>query len=283
MHPAYKDSTLISKASMASRLIITTSGYVCKALNSQADAFTQKTKPNIKPLSFEPTTHARIRKVRYLTDGAVGLSAKTVGQVQKYAQNFGATVSHRDKTQAKNWTVKPDAKPGLINKSVVAFSTIADGIDQAGRNLLTGTGTAMTKVIGHKYGPEAGEITKHIGSGVRNVGLVYIDATGVSRRALIKSVAKGMVIGRAPGGGSLVVGSNEAVDDKDSKTNGDTFTSSFHVATNQVNGQNQGNKYNQHQSNSTPQIAAGSTSHFDQNSFDIKPPPPYPSNTAGNS
>lgn len=214
MHPAYKDSTLVSKAAMASRLIVTTSSYVSKTLQTQADNFTQKTKPAAKPMTFTPTTHARIRKVHTFSQGAVGLSAKTVGQVTKYAQNIGATLARRSE-KAGSKGVGPDGKPiegykpGLLNKSMMAFSTIADGIDQAGRNLLSSTSTAATTVVGHKFGPEAGEISKSIGGGVKNVGLVYIDAAGVSRKAIVKSVAKGMVVGRVKGGGDLIVGGGD--------------------------------------------------------------------------
>lgn len=149
------------------------------------------------------------------SEGAVGLSAKTVGQVSKYAQNIGATLAKRGASQrAKNGIGPdgqplPDYKPGLLNKSMMAFSTIADGIDQAGRNLLAGTSTAATTVVSHKYGAEAGEISKSIGGGLKNVGLVYIDAAGVSRKAIIKSVGKGMVVGKMRGGGDLVVGGGD--------------------------------------------------------------------------
>jgi spartin len=216
MHPAYKNSTLVSKAAVASRLIVTTSGYVSKTLQSQADAFTQKTKPAAKPLTFTPTTHARIRKVHTFSEGAAGLSAKTVGQVTKYAQNIGATLAKRgDRQQKGSKGIGPDGKPiedykpGLLNKSMMAFSTIADGIDQAGRNLLASTSTAATTVVAHRFGPEAGEISKSIGGGFKNVGLVYIDAAGVSRRAIVKSVAKGMVVGKVKGGGDLIVGGGD--------------------------------------------------------------------------
>ena len=91
----------------------------------------------------------------------------------------------------------------------MAFSTIADGIDQAGRNLLTSTSTAATTVVGHRFGPEAGDISRSLGGGFKNVGLVYIDAAGVSRRAIVKSVAKGMVVGKVKGGGDLIVGGGD--------------------------------------------------------------------------
>lgn len=200
---------------MASRLIVTTSGYVSKTLQAQADTFTQKTKPASKPMTFTPTTHQRIRRVHTFTEGAAGLSAKTVGQVSKYAQNIGATLAKKGQVERNQKGFgadgKPleDYKPGFLNKSLMAFSTIADGIDQAGRNLLASTSTAATTVVSHKYGPEAGAISRNIGGGLKNVGLVYIDAAGVSRRAVVKSVAKGMVVGKLRGGGDLVVGGGD--------------------------------------------------------------------------
>ncbi|OBT44092.1 hypothetical protein VE00_04500 [Pseudogymnoascus sp. WSF 3629] len=221
MHPAYKGSRLVSRAAEASRLIVTTSTYVTQTLQSGADSFIKSTKPNTTPMTFTPTTHARVRKINTFTGSAAGLSSKTVGQVSKFAQNIGAGMLNKGQRAHKG--VGPDGKmetgykPGLLNKSLMAFSTIADGIDQAGRGLLMGTSTAASTVVGHKYGAEAGELTKHLGGGMKNVGLVYIDATGVSRRAIIKSVAKGMVVGKVRGGGDLVVGGGDGGDLTDDK------------------------------------------------------------------
>ncbi|KFY23530.1 hypothetical protein V493_05782 [Pseudogymnoascus sp. VKM F-4281 (FW-2241)] len=221
MHPAYKGSRLVSRAAVASRLIVTTSSYVAQTLQSGADTFAKKTKPNTTPMTFTPTTHSRVRKINTFTGSAAGLSAKTVGQVSKFAQNIGAGMLHKPERPHKghglDGKVDTGYKPGFLNKSLMAFSTIADGIDQAGRGLLTSTSTAATTVVGHRYGAEAGELSKNLGGGVKNVGLVYIDATGVSRRAIIKSVAKGMVVGKVRGGGDLVVGGGEGGDLTDDK------------------------------------------------------------------
>ncbi|MCJ1253619.1 hypothetical protein MMC24_001431 [Lignoscripta atroalba] len=215
-HPAYKDSTIVQKAATASRLIVTTSGYIGSAMTTGADSFTQKTKPNPKPMTFAPATQARVRKLNSLTKGAVGLSAATVGQVSKYAQNLGASMTRRG--DAKKKGVKGydkdghpinSYKPGLLNKSMMAFSTIADGIDEASRQLLTSGSTAATTVVGHRYGDDAKLVAGDLAGGVKNVGLVYVDAVGVSRKAVIKSVAKGMVVGKMPGGGDLVVGGGD--------------------------------------------------------------------------
>ncbi|HYU75858.1 MAG TPA: senescence-associated domain-containing protein, partial [Ktedonobacteraceae bacterium] len=102
-----------------------------------------------------------------------------------------------------------DYKPGVLNKAMMAFSTIMDGVDQSARNLLQSGSTAATQVVGHRYGPEARNVAAGLAGGVKNVGLVYIDAAGVSRKAVIKSVAKGMVVGKMPNGNNLVVGAGD--------------------------------------------------------------------------
>ena len=141
------------------------------------------------------------------------MSAKTVGQLGKYAQNVGAAMARKGEAQKrgmdKSGQRDPNYKPGVLNKSMIAFSTIMDGIDQAGRTLLSSGSAAATSVVNHKYGEEAGDVAGNLAGGVKNVGLVYIDAMGVSRRAVIKSVAKGMIIGRMPNGQNLVVGAGD--------------------------------------------------------------------------
>lgn len=215
MHPAYKNSKIVSKAAAASRLIVATSGYIGKTLQNQAYNYTRSTNPTSKPITFNPTTHAHIRRIHSFSEGAAELSAKTIGQVQKYAQNLGVAIAQRGESQRAVNGIGPDGqpveyfKPGLLNKSMMAFSTVADGIDQAARTLLASTSTAATTVVGHRFGPEAGEISKSISGGFKNVCLVYIDAAGVSRRAIIKSLAKGMVVGKVRGTGDLIVGGGD--------------------------------------------------------------------------
>jgi len=192
---------------------VTASNSLAGAMTGGADSFQRKTQPNPKPMTFSPATQARIRQIHSFTQGAAGLSAKTVGQLGRYAQNFGASLTGKgEKKRAgtdKDGNADSSYKPGVLNKSMIAFSTIADGIDHAGRTLLASSSVAATNVVGHKYGKEARSVAQDLTRGVKNVGLVYIDAVGVSRRAVIKSVAKGMVVGRMPNGQQLVVGTGD--------------------------------------------------------------------------
>lgn len=183
----------MQNAAIASRFIVTTSGYLSNAMTSGANTFATKTKPNSKPLTFSPTTQDRVRKLNSLTQGAVNLSAKTVGQVTRHAQNVGATMARRgEQKKGVDRDGKPieNYKPGLLNKSMMAFSTVADGIDYASRNLLQSGSSAATTMVGHRYGQDARNVAGSLAGGVKNVGLVYVDAAGVSRRAIVKSVAK---------------------------------------------------------------------------------------------
>lgn len=195
-HPAYKKSSLVANASRASRLIVTTSDIVSRTLQSQAHNFTQSTKPVAKPVTFAPATHDRVRRINQFSTRAATMSATTVGAIGSVAQNFGANISRRKDGRARGFDKDGNPidtyKPGVLNKSLMAFNTVVDGIEQAGRNLLTGTSSSMTTVVEHRWGAEAGQLSKNLGGGFKNVGLVYIDVTGVSRRAILKSVAKGI-------------------------------------------------------------------------------------------
>lgn len=210
IHPAYRTSTIVSSATKASRLLITTSDYVAKAMQNQADNFTKSTKPAANPMTFAPTTHDHIRRINHYSTRVATLSAQTIGSINHFAQNFGAGMSKRKDGKARGYdkdgNVIETYKPGVLNKSLMAFNTVVDGMEHAGKTLLSGTTSSMSTVVGHRWGPEAGELSRHLGGGFKNVGLVYIDVTGVSRRAILKSVAKGMVVGKVKGGGQIIVG-----------------------------------------------------------------------------
>ncbi|RVD86646.1 uncharacterized protein DFL_004910 [Arthrobotrys flagrans] len=209
-HPAYASSTIVSRAAWASKFIVTAATYAATAMENGAQKFTQKTNPVAEPLTFTPTTHERVRKIHTFTHGASGMSSKTIGKVQEVAQNIGAKMSGKVDRDGNEVQKKVPTKPGLLNKSLIAFSTLADGIDAAGKHLLHSGSNAATTVVKHRYGEEAGQVAYGLTSSVKNVGLVYVDATGVSRRAVVKSVAKGMVLGKVKGGGQLVAASDGA-------------------------------------------------------------------------
>ncbi|RPA72821.1 hypothetical protein BJ508DRAFT_185050, partial [Ascobolus immersus RN42] len=200
LNPAYSKSSIVNASILASRFIVTTSEYISSAMLTQADRFTRTTQPRSQPMTFSPTAHTRIQQFHNFTGSAAKFSANTVGVVTSLAQNVGAKLGGKDAPRPGSRAVIDGKKPGILNKSLIAFGTVADGVETAAKHLLGSTVVASTTVVGHRYGDEARQVAHGIGSGVKNVGLVYVDASGVSRRAVVKSVAKGMVVGRVRGG-----------------------------------------------------------------------------------
>lgn len=218
-HPAYQDSSIVQNAATASRLLVTSTSFVGNWFTKGAENFTKSTKPVTKPLEFKPATHDRVRKINTLTTSVASTSNKTIGKLGHHIQNFTAKASghnkdrpHKGFDEKGNPLDKDDYKPGMLNKSMIAFSTVMDGIATSGMTLLNTSGAAASTMVGHRWGREAGSIAGELAGGVKNVGLVYIDVTGVSRKAVIKSVAKGMVIGKVRGGGEVVVGGGDGGD-----------------------------------------------------------------------
>jgi spartin len=214
-HPAYKESAIVQNAATASRLIVTGSSCLANAMTSGAVTFTQKTKPNPKPIKFSLATQEKVRKLNNLTRGGVSLSAKTIGSIGRYAQGLGEALARRAEQRGgyrgydEHGNPIPDHTPGILNKTLIAFTTITDGIEQSAKQILDSGSSAASTMVAHRYGPDAGVVAGELAGWAKNVALVYVDASGVSRRAVIKSVAKGMVVGRLPEGNSLVVGDGD--------------------------------------------------------------------------
>jgi spartin len=148
-----------------------------------ARTFSEKTQPNATPVTFQPSTHQRFQQIHTLSATAAKFSSATVGKVSTLAQNAGAKLARKDKEGHERG--KP-RNPNLLNKSLIAFSTVADSIDYASKSLLASSSHAATQVVAHKYGEEAGGVARDLTGTFKNVGLVYIDASGVSRRAVVR-------------------------------------------------------------------------------------------------
>ncbi|KAL7266167.1 hypothetical protein RUND412_011296 [Rhizina undulata] len=202
LSPGYANSTIVSTAATASRLIVTTSSMIANALQSGAEQFSKRTAPVAAPLTFSPSTHNRVHQIHTLSTKAATFSAATIGKITNHAQNVGAKLAGKNADRPSRGQ---DPNPGLLNKSLIAFSTIADGIDYASKSLIGSSATAATAVVHHRYGAEAGEVARGVTGSVKNVALVYVDASGVSRRAIVRGVAKGMVVGKVRGGGEVIV------------------------------------------------------------------------------
>lgn len=191
--------------------------HLASSLTRGADALNRRIPPANRPLDFSPATQARVRRLHTLSassaTASANLSAAALGRVGKIAQSAGAGLARRQRGAAGGDVANDPrmasgggGKRALLNRSLLAVSTIADGLDTSAQNLAAASTTAASSVVGHRYGDAAGRVAADAVGAARNVALVYIDRTGVSRRAVVKAAARGMVVGCVRDGQRVVVG-----------------------------------------------------------------------------
>ncbi|KAL1662014.1 hypothetical protein GGF50DRAFT_129074 [Schizophyllum commune] len=76
------------------------------------------------------------------------------------------------------------------DRVLLSADLILSTIDDSTRQLIEAGVVNFGKVMGHRYGKDAGETSTMAARTAQNVGLVYIDLSGLGRRALIKRAGK---------------------------------------------------------------------------------------------
>ena len=203
-------SSLVRAADVVSTGILYSSNAISNGINSSANWYVNKRPTSELPVNFQPATLERVRKIHQLSNTAVVISAKATGFLAQAAHSLGAGVRHKIAGEEK-----AGKKHSLLNKSLIAFETIADSIDTSAKQLLSTSSEAATTVARHKYGDQAADISHGLGSTVRNVGLVYVDARGVTRKALIKGAAKGMLFKAKVGNEDEVILGGDSLGESD--------------------------------------------------------------------
>ena len=203
--PEGSKSSIVNVGNFVSSGIVYTSNALSKGISSSANWYINRRPTSDLPISFQPATPERVRKIHHLSNTVVTVSAKATGLLASAAHSLGSGI--RSKISSSD---KSGKKPNFLNKSLIAFETIADSIDASTKQLLNTSSSAATNVVRHKYGEQAADISHNLGSVVRNVGLVYVDARGVTRKALIKGAMKGMVFRAKVGNGEEVLLSEES-------------------------------------------------------------------------
>lgn len=188
-----------------------------KGFNRGSELMIERIKPAPEPVHFQPRTHQMARRVATVTGTARDLSGKTLGfvhgGVQKAANKLTSKRSSTIGNETHPTTPRPSSsmstesgkKPSLRVRGLVALDLVGTTVDTCARNLLDSGGSAMTRVVSHKWGDEAGEMMKSAQGNVKNAVFIYVDARGLTRRAVVKSFVKGAVVGRMRDGRDVVV------------------------------------------------------------------------------
>ncbi|ODV58444.1 senescence-associated domain-containing protein ASCRUDRAFT_10256 [Ascoidea rubescens DSM 1968] len=237
IQPIDPNDKIIYTSTLISNGLIYTSSAVSNALHGAASFYINNSKPADEPVHFDPSTKKRVETFTNITSTGRQISSKAVSIVSSAAHSLGAKLNEKAGERDIN------KKPGLIKTGLLAFSTILDGTDIALQNLLHGASTSTTRVIDHKYGNEARDISANIGRGVSSCALIYVDVRGISRRAIIKSVGKGAIIGNI-GDKKVVLQDSAHVEIQNKSDNNNNSSSSVNLLTNHTNETDNNNNIN---------------------------------------
>ena len=88
-------SSIIKTADLISSGIVYSSNTISKGIDSSASWYIKRRPTSELPVSFQPTTLERVRKIHQLSNSAVNLSSKATGFLASAAHSLGAGVRHK--------------------------------------------------------------------------------------------------------------------------------------------------------------------------------------------
>lgn len=90
-------------------------------------------------------------------------------------------------------TLPPQPRLTTTRRLLISADLILSTIDDSTRKLLDSGTINLGRIVHHKYGVEAAESSLLVAGTARNIGLVYIDMSGMGRRALLRRAGMSFV------------------------------------------------------------------------------------------
>ncbi|GAA5834945.1 hypothetical protein JCM11251_002068 [Rhodosporidiobolus azoricus] len=185
-----QNSGLISAANFLSRGIIVGSEILSRQFETGAGKYVSSRPATTTPMVFKQETKARLAQGNHYTQTATVYSGKAAAAVGNVASKLGDKIGKSTGIQSQPGGPPPTGWRGALASTLTAVSTVADHLEAGGKTLLDSGSKSASQVIHHKYGSEARGVADDVGGSVKHCALVYIDARGVGRKALLKSVGK---------------------------------------------------------------------------------------------
>jgi len=182
------DSKIVGGAEYLSRGILFGAEKLGTGLNSVATSYTAKTKPTDSPLVFHPVVKGTVSGINSFSSVAFKFSSQVLNGIVNTAGTVGSKVGElgtTNRTDANGQPKPPGAFKKALNSSFTAFNTVADSLEASTKYLISSGTDASASVLQHRFGPDAADAAKKLGGSVRHVAVVYIDARGVARKALV--------------------------------------------------------------------------------------------------
>ncbi|KAL5490682.1 hypothetical protein ACEPAI_5516 [Sanghuangporus weigelae] len=196
--PLDQQDTIMKTASIISRGMVFATDAINAGIGAASSLYISHAKPNERPLEFSDRTRGNVRRMHKISGNAVDVTAKTTGLIHGALERAVDHISGSDKKKAKGRATTPTpSAPGsppprlpLKNRLFLATDMLLTTAENSAKQLLEHGTVHVSEALGHKYGNDMREASLLAGQSARNVGVVYIDARGVGRRALLRKAGK---------------------------------------------------------------------------------------------
>jgi hypothetical protein len=186
--------------------IVAGAGMIGSGIKAGANFFVKNTAGSTSATPVSPQTTERVQQlqkvsgqVAVVTKGAAKVVKDVAGAIGgKLAQAMGQGTNGDSKS--KMWK--------LARNTSLAVDAIGNGLEKALVTLVDDSKTATSNIVGHKYGVEAKHVADSALNIVQNATLIYIDVSGVSRKAIVKGIGQGALKYRMKDGSKVSISNN---------------------------------------------------------------------------
>ncbi|KAJ3091504.1 hypothetical protein HK102_000302 [Quaeritorhiza haematococci] len=177
-----------SGADLLARGITVGASMLGSTIKDQGEKVKNRTIPNSSPTVVKESTMKRLDTMNAYSTKAVQISGATVRAVVTIAGKVGSKINKSvagDKNENRN---SPAWK--FVQTTARSLEKVGESWDQATRDVTREAANATVQYVEHKYGAEAGLAAAKTVGVVKNCTLVYIDARGISRKAILYTIGK---------------------------------------------------------------------------------------------
>lgn len=204
------NSKIISTANTVSRGLVIGSELLSRQFQRGAGYYVSHRPATQTPMQFSETTKGAFEKSSQWTKTATVYSGKAAGAIGNAAAKLGDRIGRKTGVQQEAGGAPPSGWKGALASTLKGLNVVADHLESSGKAVIESGSKSATQVINHSYGSEAATLADSVGSSVKHVALVYIDARGVTRRALVKGVGMGAIKARMADGSQLYLSGNDS-------------------------------------------------------------------------
>lgn len=174
-----------------SRGLVFATDTLVSGMNVASSFFISHTSPRTEPLVFSERTRDNVRRVHSFSGRAVVVTSKTTNLIHEAIGKAVDYVGGADKNRNRRKKgTETDGQLPLKTRILLSADMLLTTVERSATHLIENGTARSSEALGHRYGSDAGNAALLMGQTARNVGIVYIDARGVGRRALLKKAGK---------------------------------------------------------------------------------------------